>query len=164
MMDNSVLFTSDLHIGHKLAARMRGFDSVDAHDLVVIDSLRRNCNKKTILWILGDVCMDMSKMDMLLEVPGRKKLIRGNHDKFNLGVYLKYFEDIHGFTKYKSMWLSHCPIHPQEMYGAKLNVHGHLHKNTSSPKLKLPYYNVNWDYHNRPISLEELRNVIENTV
>jgi calcineurin-like phosphoesterase family protein len=75
-------------------------------------------------------------------------------------VYLKYFEDVRGFLRYKQMWLSHCPIHPQELYRCKLNVHGHIHKNTNSPELPLPYVNVNWDFWKRAISLDELRELV----
>jgi len=108
----SVLFASDLHLGHKLAARLRGFDSVEDHDDSVIESLNKYCGKRTMLWILGDAAFNKSALFRLNEVPGIKKLVRGNHDQEKLSDYCKVFDDIHGFLKYKNLWLSHCPIHP----------------------------------------------------
>ena len=156
-MTSQVLFCSDLHIGHALAAEKRGFDNVGEHDMHIMKTLMGQCTKRTVLWVLGDVCMDIKKMWILDKILGRKKLVRGNHDKFDLGVYTKYFEDVHGFLRYKEMWLSHCPIHPQEMYRCKLNVHGHIHKNTHSPLLPHPYFNVNWDFWGRAVNLDEIR-------
>lgn len=149
-------FTSDLHLGHALAARLRGFATTEEHDASVIDTLSQQCTKRTVLWVLGDVAMRVESLDLLSRVPGRKRLVRGNHDNFQFGVYLKYFEDVHGFLRYKQMWLSHCPIHPQEMHRVTLNVHGHIHKNTASALLGFPYFNVNWDFHSRALSLEEV--------
>jgi calcineurin-like phosphoesterase family protein len=156
----SVGFTSDLHLGHKLAARCRGYNSTEEHDSAIIEMLKTQCTKRTLLWILGDVAMSITALDRLKEIPCRKRLVSGNHDNFQLGVYLKYFEDVRGFLRYKQMWLSHCPIHPQELYRCKLNVHGHIHKNTNSPELPLPYVNVNWDFWKRAISLDELRELV----
>lgn len=152
-----ILFASDLHLGHAFAAKSRGFDSVDKHDASILNTLLEQCNKRTMLWVLGDVAMQKESLLLLGLVPGRKKLVRGNHDQYDLAEYLKYFEDVHGFLRYKQMWLSHCPIHPQEMYRATVNVHGHIHANTNSPELPYPFFNVNWDFHRRAVTLEEIR-------
>jgi len=152
----SVGFTSDLHLGHALAARLRGFESVEAHDYSIIETLRAQCSKRSLLWVLGDVAMRIESLDLLASVPGRKRLVRGNHDNFQLGVYAKYFEDVHGFLRYKKMWLSHCPIHTQEMCRVKINVHGHIHDNAATKPIGWPYLDVNWDFWRRAISLEEV--------
>ena len=149
-------FTSDLHLGHELAARLRGFSSVEDHDEAVIHTLSRQCDKRTVLWVLGDVAMRVESLDLLARVPGRKRLVRGNHDNFQLGVYQKYFEDVHGFLRYKLMWLSHCPIHPQEMFRCKLNVHGHIHDNAATKPIGHPYLDINWDFWRRALSLDEV--------
>jgi calcineurin-like phosphoesterase family protein len=57
----------------------------------------------------------------------KKILYLGNHDYCDIEEYHKYFDEIHGIRSYKSFWLSHCPIHPQEMRNRKGNIHGHLH-------------------------------------
>ena len=153
----SVYFTSDLHLDHLLASEKRGFDSVTTHNQSIIDSLNEHCNKRSLLYILGDVAMSRKGLKMLHDVPARKILVKGNHDTFKLSEYLEIFEDIHGIVRYKNMWLSHCPIHPQEMFRCKSNVHGHIHKNAATSNIGEPYFNVNWDFWHRPISLDELR-------
>lgn len=159
----NVYLTSDLHLGHTLASKCRGFDTVLDHDIAVIKSLDKVCkNNRTLLYILGDVAMSKGSLSLLSEIKGRKILVRGNHDVYPLENYLKYFEDVLGIIKYKNMWLSHCPIHPQEMYRCEANVHGHIHKNTDSPCLGYPYININWDFWERPLSLEEIRTLIKN--
>lgn len=158
----NVLFTSDTHIGHKLAKRLRGFDSQQDHDWHIIETLISQCNKRSVLYILGDVCFEMEKMPLFHLIPGRKIMIHGNHDRFQTPVYLKYFEEVRGFMKYKEFWLSHCPIHPQELFG-RCNLHGHLHKNARTGNLPFPdYFNLNWDWWGRALTLHEIRDMIAN--
>lgn len=130
-----ISFLTYIDLGHanilKFAKQYRdwGATSVDEHDHILIERIRSVCrNKRDILYILGDVCMDITKMELLNDVPARKILVRGNHDNFDMGVYLKYFDKIEGFCRYKNHWLSHCPVHPMELRGRK-NIHGHLHGN-----------------------------------
>lgn len=155
-----VLICSDLHIGHKLASQKRGFYSVEEHDEFILDTLNDSCGKRTILWVLGDVAMTLDGLRSLKSIQGRKILVKGNHDEYKLSEYIGIFENVHGIVKYKNMWMSHCPIHPQEMYRCKANIHGHIHKNTTSPELDLPYFNVNWDYHSRPLTLNEIKEIV----
>jgi calcineurin-like phosphoesterase family protein len=84
--------------------------------------------KRDVVYVLGDVCFDVSKMPLLDTMLGTKYLIIGNHDTFQLGVYQKYFKKIHGFRTYKGYWISHAPIHPDELRGRR-NIHGHVHNN-----------------------------------
>lgn len=156
----SVYFTSDLHLGHKLAAEKRGFPSINEHDRVVVESVAKVANKRTVVYVLGDVAMDIQSIKLLDRIPGRKHLVLGNHDMFQSSVYNRYFERVFGMLKYKGLWLTHCPIHQQEMYRCMANVHGHIHKDTSSSLLGEPYINVNWDYWRRPLSLEEIRGMV----
>ena len=131
---SNVYMISDLHLGHKkildFESTLRFGDSSLEHDHILITRIAHVCNsKKDILWILGDVCMDMERVDMLAEIPARKILVRGNHDQFDLGVYTKYFEKIYGIVSYRGYWISHAPIHPAELRGRK-NIHGHVHRNS----------------------------------
>jgi len=167
---SNVWFTSDWHLGHPASARIRGFDTVEEHDATIINNIKTMCGKKDKLFILGDVAWNMNSIEQLEDLPQTKELIIGNHDTLNTQVYLKYFTKVHGFRKYKNFWLSHCPIHPQElfrcfgnicghehmsdMYG---NVHGHLHNGAATPPLALPYFNVNVDFNDyKPINLDTI--------
>lgn len=156
----SVYFTSDLHLQHNLAAQKRGFDSISEHDAAVMDSLRSVTTKRTVLWVLGDVAMDRQGVHEIGALPGQLRLVRGNHDEYEESLYRDSFDQIHGFLKYKNLWLSHCPIHPQEMWRCGANVHGHIHKGAATPELPFPYINVNWDFWRRPVSLDEIKQIV----
>ena len=157
----SVFFTSDLHLGHAFMARHRGFDSIEEHDEAVISSIEPFLTKRTLLWILGDVVWHNSSLKHLARLKGSLKLVLGNHDNFPTGTYLKYFSKLYGAVMYKGLILTHIPIHPQEVYRGRLNVHGHIHANAATENIGLPYYNVNWDFHKKPVSLDELKKVAE---
>lgn len=131
---SNVYFISDLHIGHKnilnFSHQYRDGDTVDEHDHILIDRIAGVASsKRDILYILGDVCMEVEKMELLTRIPARKILVRGNHDTFQDGVYRKYFEKILGLAVYKRHWLSHAPVHPHELRKRK-NIHGHVHNNS----------------------------------
>lgn len=131
----SVRFIADLHLGHKHICEFSGpyrgdVKTVDEHDAWIIEQWNQVVLKNDLVMVLGDVCFDKSKLPLLKKMRGSKHLIFGNHDKFGLQEYLKYFDKVHGFTKYKGRaWLSHAPIHPAELRG-KFNIHGHLHFKT----------------------------------
>lgn len=93
---STTYFTSDLHIGHRLVAGIRGFwqgdgepgpDSepdTDSHTRALIDSWK-HVKTDDIVWILGDLCVSGKWWPGALRViadylPGRKRLITGNHD------------------------------------------------------------------------------------
>lgn len=76
------LFTADLHLGHKLVAEMRGFDSWQEHDNFIMGRLKSAVRKQDTLWILGDYSTSMHAYarNYLSEIPCRKILVPGNHD------------------------------------------------------------------------------------
>lgn len=157
-----VLFISDLHLGHKriteFSSQYRGdVKTLEEHDAWIVDRWNSVVTKQDLVWVLGDVCFDKSKLPLLKQMNGSKHLILGNHDEFKLEEYQKYFNKIHGFQKYKGVWLSHCPIHADHMRGT-WNIHGHVHHNT------LPDYrfiNVSVEaLQGQPISWDTLQTVM----
>ena len=129
----NILFCSDLHFGHKNIGKFRNPLSLKNTEE---DNRQRICNdwkkvviKRDIVYVLGDACFSMDTVNTFAELPGKKVLIRGNHDLLDTQVYLKYFDGIYGLLKYKEFWLSHAPIHPNELRGKK-NLHGHVHYGT----------------------------------
>lgn len=145
---SNVWFTSDLHLGHKYAAKARGFDSVEEHDFTLVENINKLVRGKDKLFILGDVAFTSQGFKMISMLPRTMELIIGNHDTQRTVDYLRHFVRVHGFRQYKEFWLSHCPIHPQELYRCRGNIHGHIHKGTATPPLDYPYFNVNVDFHN----------------
>lgn len=159
-MKDNVWFTSDWHLGHNKVALLRGFNSVEEHDNHIISNINKAVGKRDKLFVLGDVAWKQSYLDKLSGIICRNmELIIGNHDTLQTTEYLKYFTKVHGFRKYKDVWLSHCPIHPQEMYRCRTNVHGHLHRGAGTPPLGFPYFNVNVDYNDyEPIGYSRIMN------
>lgn len=77
-----VRFTSDLHLGHEKVAGLRGFDSVRDHDAVILANWQRTVGPNDIVWVLGDITLGSrgQALAALYALPGRKRLILGNHD------------------------------------------------------------------------------------
>ena len=142
-----VFLTSDLHLGHKAIAKHRPiFTTMEEHDEYVF-SLLEKLTKRDMLFVLGDFLFDGDHfdtyMDRLGKLPARIKLIMGNHDSKRL--YTEAPRNIElqlPLMTYKGLWLSHCPMHPQEMRNRKGNVHGHLHEEVVDDT---KYFNVNLD-------------------
>jgi len=130
---SNVFFISDLHLGHKAIlqfAPSRGGTSVEEHDEWLMEQWNHVVQKRDVVWVLGDVAFTKEALPILRYMKGQKHLILGNHDRYPLDEYLKYFAVIRpGLWRYKRMWLSHCPIHPAELRGLP-NVHGHVHNAT----------------------------------
>lgn len=86
--------------------------------------------QRDLLIIIGDFLFDCDKFDeyteRLLEARCRIKLIMGNHDSKKL-YNIPKFEIQLPLYSYKNMWISHAPIHPQELRNRLGNIHGHLH-------------------------------------
>lgn len=130
----SVYFTSDLHLGHKNIHKFRGgFESESQHEQYIINSWKI-ITKRDDVYVLGDACFTMDSLKLLENLPGTKHLIRGNHDELDTQAYLKVFKNVYGLKKYKEFWLSHAPIHPQELRN-RVNLHGHVHYDS----VKLPF-------------------------
>jgi calcineurin-like phosphoesterase family protein len=85
--------------------------------------------KRDVVYVLGDAVFTTDALTEFKKLPGRKHLVRGNHDALDTGAYLKAFEQVYGLLKYNEFWLSHAPIHPNELRG-RVNLHGHVHYST----------------------------------
>lgn len=129
----SVWFGADLHLGHKNICRYRSeFLSAEEHDERIMDMLNDAVNKRGTYYLLGDIAFTLETIEMLakLNTHNNIKIILGNHDiegsrKISDWVNAG-FRDIYALLKYKEFWLSHAPIHPDELRG-KYNIYGHTH-------------------------------------
>jgi len=160
---SGVFFIGDTHFGHKaIVTKYKtrpGFTTIEEHDEAIVKAWNSVVTgKRDLVFHMGDVAF--GSIDILERLNGRKILIRGNHDELPTTEYLKYFEEIHGVIKYKNMWLSHMPMHPQEFYRKVCNIHGHIHdpkKAVDDPR----YICVSVEYLDKmkPISLDEIKAV-----
>lgn len=137
-----VYFISDPHIGHRNIARYRPFvDSCEDNTAQFLDQWKKTIRKeKDIVYILGDAAFDYGSLQLFKDLRGRKILIKGNHDDYVKTEHqTEVFEEIYGMLKYKSFWLTHCPIHPEEMRNRRGNIHGHVHLETIMKKQNGPF-------------------------
>lgn len=124
---------SDLHLGHKnilkYSGEFRGGTTSEEHDVWLIEQWNSVVKKCDLVYVLGDFAINMPALRMAKQLKGQKVLVRGNHDKESAQHYLEYFNQVQGLLSYKGIfWLSHAPIHPQELRG-RINIHGHVHQN-----------------------------------
>ena len=170
---SSVFFISDLHLGDKNICNFRsGFNSLEEHDETVKDNILSSVNKRSKLFLLGDIAFTEGAGDWivneLLERCPNTVIVLGNHcsdskeRRGNIVKYVKAGINIHGLTTYKDAWLSHCPIHPNEMRKKSMNIHGHLHSNNvecigSDHVDDIWYFNVSCENVNyKPIRYDQI--------
>lgn len=121
-------FISDLHFGHKnilkYSGALRGGSTSEEHDQWLLDQINSVVKKGDLLYILGDVAFNNTHLEKMKKIrAGNRVLVRGNHDVLTPNKYLEYFSQIHGLLSFRGVfWLSHAPIHPQELRG-RLNIH-----------------------------------------
>jgi len=163
---SNVFFISDLHLGHKniLKFGQRDQNTIEEHDDAIVESWNSVVKKRDLVWVLGDVAMELESLKLFDKMLGSKRLIMGNHDRFPMAEYMKYFTDIRAFEKrYHGLAMTHIPIHPNEMKYRNwvTNVHGHIHdptKGFDDPR----YFNVNVDIIGMvPMDLKELQRRIQ---
>lgn len=163
-MYKNVYFAGDLHHRHKRICEFRTrFTTVEEHDEYVADRILDTCGKKSILWLMGDLFFTTESMKYFLRYCnniGQINIVLGNHDTDNedrrgrLAALAFRANKMGALFKYKEFWLSHAPIHPEELRG-KMNIHGHVHTKTLADKRYINVSLENIDY--KPISLNAIR-------
>jgi calcineurin-like phosphoesterase family protein len=176
-------FVGDLHFGHEKVSGLRGFGNTEAHD----DSIARQWHKQVkpddLVYVLGDISGgsrtgEAYALTVLNGLPGRKRLIAGNHDSVasihrtlspHIEFYNGVFERVSDFGRVKlnrqDILLSHYPyasdhedINPRYMQyrlrdlGAPL-IHAHTHSTERENGLELC---VSWEAWNRLVNLGDV--------
>ena len=158
-----VFFIGDTHLGHTNAIKWRtNFSTPEEHDETIFNNIMNVLGKRNQLYVLGDFCIHKNAFHYVEEIVKNfqsVKLIIGNHDFERANAptihdYINLGIEVYGFVKYKEFWLSHCPIHPNELRG-KVNIHGHVHDKTI---IDSNYFNTSCENVGfKPISLENIR-------
>lgn len=131
---SKVYMISDFHFGHKNILKFAGqyranCQTIEEHDNWLVQTWNSVVNANDQVYVLGDVAFTREGLTNLRQMKGQKVLIMGNHDEFPIREYFDFFRTIRPSPySYKGYWLSHCPIHPDELRGKK-NIHGHVHQN-----------------------------------
>ena len=153
---SNIFFIGDLHFGHRNIYKFRpelDLETEEEHREFIISKWNSIIRKRDTVWVLGDACFAQEFTPDLDRLNGLKNLVAGNHD-FNPVELRHHFNRVEGLTKYKGFWLSHAPIHPEELRN-KVNIHGHVHSATlNDPRyINVSCENINYE----PVSLETLR-------
>lgn len=131
----AVYAIADTHFGHRNVLKWRtDFSSIEDHDNTIYQMIRLTCGKRDSLYILGDVALGPDSLKYIEAIAREVEflhIVLGNHDDERKGSptvrdYLSVCRNVYGLRKYKGAWLSHAPLHPDELRG-KVNIHGHVH-------------------------------------
>lgn len=165
MIMSNIYFCSDLHLGHGgISKEFRSqFSNDQDHDQFFIDAFKqRKIRKRDIVFFVGDIIIDKKSFPLLDDIYCDRRIILGNHDIQNnrhIDDFRHYFNHIYGALRYKEFWITHMPIHTNELYD-RVNLHGHVHSNTIKddryfnlcPENTIPIFG------NPFVKLDELRN------
>lgn len=151
---SNVFYTSDTHFNHEFVARDRAFNTAEEHDEALIERFNYMLDKRSHLWILGDVFMgSITKgLPQVARLNGIKHLVLGNHDAAHpmhrkshsqLRRFHDVFESVSVAEQHRiageEVVLSHFPYWGDH-YGADRHtqwrlrdegrwlLHGHVHK------------------------------------
>ena len=130
-------FISDLHLGHKFLADLRGFSTTGEHDEMILGNLAEAVRPGDVLWMLGDLSSGRSEAEeralTLIDdtLPGiEKHLVPGNHDSchplFRSAFrrqrrFLEVFDSVQAYQKMRwdgeDVYLCHFPRPGQDHVG-----------------------------------------------
>lgn len=128
---------SDTHFGHANSltfkkadgSPLRDFSSSFEMDEYMIHQWNSVVRPEDKVIHLGDVVINKKFLPLLDRLNGKKKLIMGNHDLWDVSVLSQYFYDVKAYRVFDKHVFSHIPVHRESIGRFKANVHGHLHSN-----------------------------------
>lgn len=124
----AVYHIGDLHHGHKNILKYRtNFSSIEEHDSTIVENINSTIGKRDILYLHGDCYFTLESLDLLRQIRFclQKVWILGNHDLSNnkdmsiLKTVLNegLVDKVVGLYKHKGVWMSHAPVHSDELRG-----------------------------------------------
>ncbi len=161
-----IFVISDTHFGHENMYKFVTFDGVTRvrpqfanaaeADKAMINRWNDIVTDQDHVWHLGDFTMG-NNLSIVQHLKGHKRLILGNHDRCDVRAYREAgFQKVQSY-RFVDRWaiMSHIPIHPDGLYGGRINIHGHIHERVmQDPK----YVNVSVEQINyTPVLLESLK-------
>jgi calcineurin-like phosphoesterase family protein len=152
---------SDTHFGH---ARMMEFcGRPEGFERRIQTNLRAHLNPSDVLFHLGDICIGDDAYwneRLIYDLPGKKVLIKGNHDRKSTSWYYRIGWDCVVERLDLEMFghrlvLSHRPV--QEP-GNFINIHGHHHNVPHHPEDSVDdrHRLVCLEHEYRPVTLRSL--------
>lgn len=158
-------YTADWHLFHQGIIGMceRPFADVEEMNETIIARARERLTAKDDLWIIGDFTyakgdeQRAAAASLLKRVPGRKHLVRGNHDKnwvSDLPWHSVHDARIEIKDSGRRVILDHYPMvtWPGSRHGS-LQLFGHVHHNWRGHRNSVNVGVDLWDFY--PVTLEE---------
>lgn len=157
---SNVLLWGDLHAGAEGIVKYRTCfrDEQDMFEHYEIEYHKRVTKRDKCIF-LGDIACSEERLAQIAKWKGEKVLVMGNHDtdRCSIQSIVNSYDSVHALVKYKEFYLSHAPIHEQELRG-KANIHGHVHDKSVKD---INYFNACVDnIGHKPIALHEIRKIL----
>ena len=135
-----IFFVSDNHFSHKnilnFCPNTRVGRSVEQMNRIMIQNWQEQVGMNDIVWTLGDVffCNAAEAINIMHQLPGRKHLVYGNHDKVirSNSVLRGLFEAVHEYKEIEiegqKVVLFHYPMYEwNRMQRGAFHLYGHVH-------------------------------------
>ena len=155
---------SDLHLHHRNIIRYchRPFETVDAMNEALLTAWRETVGEADTIICGGDIALagalEGERLARVRAMPGRKLLVRGNHDfdrkgrPADTGCEETWMTLV--VTGDPPLLVTHIPM--AEVPGGTVNVYGHVHNN--EPLRAGPYVNICVEHTEyRPLPLDAVR-------
>ena len=168
-----IWFTSDCHFGHKSIIKHcnRPYENVKKMDDDIIRIWNKHISKDDTVYYLGDFAVGVTKKrikSIFKKLHGKIIFIKGNHDEkikdigfYKVKDYLKkVIKDPTSPSEKIIIVMSHYPMLKWNNKGkGAWMLHGHAHGMINSYNEGVRRLDVGWDNFQRPISLEEIREI-----
>jgi calcineurin-like phosphoesterase family protein len=128
----NIFLVSDTHFSHANIIQYgeRPFVSVEEMDEHLVSNWNAVVRPQDHVYHLGDVALRKPHLAIVKRLIGKKRLIMGNHDIFEVKDYLAAgFQKIMALRVLDGCLLSHIPVHPSSLGRFRANIHGHIHQN-----------------------------------
>ncbi len=137
-----IYYIADPHFGHSNIIHLcqRPFADVEEMDETMIKNWNSRVRPEDTVYVVGDLffrCEPERVEEILLQLQGRKHLVKGNHDeswmsKVDLDAY---FESVEFMTEVNDndriCVLCHYPLLSWRREGKSYMIYGHIHDNTN---------------------------------
>ena len=149
---SNVWVCADLHLGHSNITKYRPqFSTAEEHHAVILDNVLSCVGKRDKIFFLGDIVFKGGEKyaEILKRLAANTVLVLGNHDGPK-----DWANQLEAALSYKGCWLTHIPIHEQELDYRKFNIHGHLHGTfINDPR----YFNASLEHTNfKPVLMKDV--------
>lgn len=126
---------SDTHWGHANSLTFKKSDGSPLRDFVCAQEMDEHMVQRWNSVVrpedkvihLGDVVINKKYLEILRRLNGKKKLIMGNHDIFDMKYYTEHFYEMKAYRVFDKHIMSHVPVHKSSIGRFVANVHGHTH-------------------------------------